>query len=57
MDEARVLSRIERMEINFEELTQFDQEIARLRKEEEKYISLRSGLYEDLKAGIITQEV
>lgn len=56
LDEARVLSRIERMEINFEELTQFDQEIARLRKEEEKYISLRSGLYEDLKAGIITQE-
>ena len=44
------------MEIDFSELERFDREIARLRGEEEKYRSLRSGLYEDLKAGIITQE-
>lgn len=56
LDESKVLSRIEGMEVDFGELSRFDQEIARLRREEEKYIALRSGLYEDLKAGIITQE-
>ena len=56
LDEAKVLSRIQGMEIDFSELERFDKEIARLRGEEEKYRSLRSGLYEDLKAGVITQE-
>lgn len=56
MDEAKVLYRIQGMEIDFSELEQFGKEIARLRGEEEKYWSLRSGLYEDLKAGVITQE-
>lgn len=56
LDEAKVLSRIQGMEIDFSELERFDKEIGRLHGEEEKYQSLRSGLYEDLKAGIITQE-
>ena len=56
LDESKVLSRIEGMEMDFGELSRFDQEVARLRREEEKYLSLRSGLYEDLKEGIITQE-
>ena len=56
LDEEKVLSHIQGMEIDFSELERFDREIARLRGEEEKYRSLRSGLYEDLKAGIITQE-
>lgn len=56
LDEARVLSRIEGMEMDFGELSRFDQEIVRLRREGEKYLSLRSGLYEDMKAGVITQE-
>ena len=33
----------------------FDKEITRLRKEQEKYLELRTGLYEDLKMGVITQ--
>ncbi len=56
LDEAKVFSRIQGMEIDFSELERFDKGIVRLRGEEEKYRSLRSGLYEDLKAGIITQE-
>ncbi len=56
LDESRVLSRIEGMEMDFGELSRYDQEIARLRGEEQKYLALRSGLYEDMKAGIITQE-
>ena len=56
LDESRVLSRIEGMEMDFGELSRYDQEIARLRGEEQKYLALRSGLYEDMKADIITQE-
>ena len=56
LDEAKILPHIQQMEVNFEEVERFDKEIMRLHAEEEKYLSLRSGLYEDLKAGIITQE-
>ena len=44
------------MEIQFEEVAVFDKEIQRLRKEQEKFMSLRTGLYGDLKQGIITEE-
>lgn len=56
LDEETVLSRTGGMEVGFEELAEFDKEILRLRGEEEKYLKLRSGLYEDLKSGVITQE-
>ena len=56
LDEAKILPHIQRMEVNFEEVERFDREIMRLHAEEQKYLSLRSGLYEDLKTGIITQE-
>ena len=56
LDEAKVFSRIQGMEIDFSELERFDKGIVRLRGEEEQSRSLRSGLYEDLQAGIITQE-
>ena len=44
------------MEINFEEVVSFDREIEKLHKEQDKYLSLRAGLYEDLKKNIITEE-
>ena len=47
LDEAKVFSRIQGMEIDFSELERFDKGIVRLRGEEEKYRSLRSGLQED----------
>ena len=56
MDKARVLEHIEQMEINFEEVVSFDREIEKLHKEQDKYLSLRAGLYEDLKKNIITEE-
>lgn len=56
MDKARVLEHIEQMEINFEEVVSFDREIEKLHKEQDKYLSLRAGLYEDLKKKIITEE-
>ena len=42
-------------EMNFEDVVGFDKEITRLRNEQEKYLELRAGLYEDLKMGVITQ--
>lgn len=55
-DKEKVLSHMEKLEISFEEIRRFEQEIARLSKEQEQYLSLRSGLYEDLKNGVITQD-
>ena len=56
MDKSKVLSHLEQMEINFEEVVSFDKEIEKLHKEQDKYLSLRAGLYEDLKENIITEE-
>lgn len=56
LDETKVLSHMEGLEVSFEELVQFDREILRLHGEEEKYLSLGSGLYEDLEEGVITRE-
>lgn len=56
MDKAKVLFNLEQMEINFEEVASFDKEIKVLYKEQDKYLSLRAGLYEDLKNNIITEE-
>lgn len=56
LDKDHVLEQIGDMEIQFEEVGVFDREIRRLYKEQEKYMSLSAGLYEDLKRGIITEE-
>ncbi len=56
LNKSRVLEQIGKMEIQFEEVAVFDKEIQRLRKEQEKFMSLRTGLYGDLKQGIITEE-
>ena len=56
LDKSHVLTQIETMEVQFDEVAAFDKEIRKLHQEQEKYVSLRSGLYEDLKQGIITEE-
>lgn len=55
LDKSRVLSSIEQLEINFEEVVAFDKEIEKLHSEQDKYLGLRAGLYEDLKKQIITE--
>lgn len=54
LDVCSQLEHIQEMEVDFEEVARFDKEIERLRKEQEKYLELRAGLYEDLKTGLIT---
>ncbi|WP_310602768.1 recombinase family protein [Anaerosporobacter sp.] len=56
MDKSNVLNRINQLQVNFEEVVAFDREIEKLHKEQDKYLSLRAGLYEDLKENIITEE-
>lgn len=56
LDKSYVLTQIEKIQVQFDEVAAFDQEIQKLHQEQEKYISLRTGLYEDLKQGIITEE-
>lgn len=56
LDKSKVLRSMEQMEIHFEEVVSFDKEIERLHSEQDKYLSLRAGLYEDLKKQIITEE-
>ena len=56
MDKSNVLAHIGQMEIDFEEVASFDRELKKLREEQDKYLSLREGLYEDFKKGILTEE-
>lgn len=55
IDVNRQMQYLQTKEMNFEDVVGFDKEITRLRNEQEKYLELRAGLYEDLKTGIITQ--
>lgn len=55
LDVCSQLEHIQKMEIDFGEVERFDKEIGRLRQEQEKYLELRAGLHEDLKAGLITE--
>lgn len=55
IDENRQMQYLQTKEMNFEDIVGFEQEMTRLRGEQEKCQKLRAGLYEDLKTGIITQ--
>ena len=54
--EKQLMEKSMRLEINFESVSLYDKERERLKKEQDKYDKLRSGLQEDLSSGIITQE-
>ena len=56
LDKCKVLEAMEQMEISFGEVAAFDRELRRLRSEQDKYLNLRAGLYEDLKRQIISEE-
>lgn len=56
MDKCHVIAQTCQMEVHFEEAAFFEKEIKKLHREQEKYQSLRAGLYEDWKNSIITEE-
>lgn len=55
LDVCRHLEHIQMTEVNFEEVMRFDKELERLRREQDKYLDLRAGLYEDMKTGLISE--
>lgn len=57
LNKSKVLNAIEQMEINFEEVAAFDKEIERLHSEQDKYLTLRAGLYEDLKSRLFQRKI
>lgn len=56
INKNNVLSGVRQTEVDFEEVSAFEKEIASLHKEQDKYLSLRTGLYEDMKNNIITPD-
>ena len=56
LKEKQLFDRAVQYETNFDSVAQYDKEIERLKKEQDKYYYLCSGLYEDLREGIITKE-
>lgn len=56
LEEKHMFEKALEMETNFESIVRYDAEIARLGAEQDKYYSLCSGLYEDLRQGVITKE-
>ncbi len=49
LKEKQLFDQAVQYETNFDSVSQYDKEIERLKKEQDKYYSLCSGLYEDLK--------
>ena len=54
--QEKLLEQIKEQEVNFEAVIGANQEIARLKQEQEKFDCFRTGLYDDLHRGIITKE-
>ncbi len=55
-DREGILSRVGELKVGFDKTGLLQQEIARLAGVQEKYLALKSSLYEDWRDGVITQE-
>ncbi len=56
LNKDRVAESLEQMEIHYEEVATFEEEMQRLHREQDNYLKLRAGLYEDFKRQVITEE-
>ena len=56
LEEKALFDRAKEREEGFEAISAYDKEICRLKEEQDRYYSLCSGLYEDLREGVITKE-
>ena len=55
LDESGQMKNLRKERMRLENVAGFEREMIRLRGKQENYLELRAGLYEDLKAGIITR--
>lgn len=56
LEENELFQKVKEAETNFEAIVHYDKEIARLKEEQNKYYSLCSGLYDDLRKEVITKD-
>ena len=56
LEEKALFDKAKEREEGFEAISAYDKEICRLKEEQDRYYSLCSGLYEDLRAGVVTKE-
>lgn len=56
LQEKELFDHAVQYETDFDPIVRYDKEIERLKKEQDKYYSLCSGLHEDLRTGVITKE-
>jgi hypothetical protein len=55
-EQMTVISGVKDLDMRYDDIVAFDQEIVDLKAEQEKYKKLRAALYEDYKKGIISEE-
>ena len=56
LEQEQLFAQAKEREANLQAVISYNKEIARLKKEQDKYYSLCAGLYEDLGTGVITRE-
>ncbi len=56
IEQEQIFEGVKGNDVDFESIAGYDKEIIRLKQEQDKYYQLCSGLYEDLKQGVITKE-
>jgi len=56
LEEKTLFERAKEREAGFEAVSAYDKEICRLKEEQDRYYSLCSGLYEDLRTGVVSKE-
>lgn len=56
LEQERLFMQAKACEANLQAVINYNKEIARLKREQDKYYSLCAGLYEDLRTGVITKE-
>ncbi len=56
IEQKQIFDGVKGNDVDFGSISGYDKEIIRLKQEQDKYYNLCSGLYEDLKQGVITKE-
>lgn len=56
LEQERLFAQAKEKEANLQAVISYHKEIARLKKEQDKYYGLCTGLHEDLRTGVITKE-
>ena len=55
LEQEQLFAQAKKREANLQAVINYNKEISRLKKEQDKYYSLCAGLYEDLRKGVITK--